>query len=298
MSFNLYFAGETYPESDDYIRENGGLRLFSYADNKKLISRWLEFGCGERLLVDSGAFSVAHRGISVDVDEYIKYINENKGINNWVELDTIPYPILNATTAKDSCEESWLSYNYMRPEVREDANLLPLYHFGEPQYALTRIIDESVEDYIGVGGRHGVATSIQIKYFDWVFNIIRKSTKPNVRVHAFGITTPEILNRFPFYSADSSAWIKAAVFGEIMMRGTLKRISISNNTHHLRNNFIYLHDDAKSCIIDDITYFGYTVEQLQTDVKARQKYNIDVLIDWAKNYKYIGSNGLKSQRLF
>ena len=298
MPFNIYFAGETYIESDDYIRERGGLRLFSYADNKKLIDRWREFDCGDRLLIDSGAFSVAHRGISIDVDEYIRYINDNVHISNWVELDTIPYPILNPQTAKDSCEKSWASYNYMRPQIRDDANLLPLYHFGEPEYALRRVVDESAEDYIGIGGRHGVSTSEQIKYFDWVFRIIQNSSKPNMRVHAFGITTPEILNRFPFYSADSSAWIKASVFGEVMLRNTLKRISISNNTKHLKDNFSYLPKEAQRKVVDEIEYFGYTLQQLQEDVKSRQRYNIDVLLDWSNNYVYMGKKSFCKGTLF
>jgi len=298
MPFNIYFAGETYIESDDYIRERGGLRLFSYADNKKLIERWREFNCGNRLLIDSGAFSVAHRGISIDIYEYIKYINNNDDINSWVELDTIPYPILNTFTAKDSCEKSWTSYKYMRQQVRDNANLLPLYHFGEPEYALSRVIDESKEDYIGIGGRHGVSTAEQIKYFNWVFRVIANSSKPNIRVHAFGITTPEILNRFPFYSADSSAWIKASVFGEVMMRDTLKRISISNNTKHLQDNFDYLPKEAKQLFEKQVEYFGYTIQQLQEDVKCRQRYNIDVLLDWANNYKYMGKESFKIGALF
>lgn len=298
MGFNLYFAGESYIESDDYIIEKNGLRLFSYADNKKAINRWIDSGCGNRVLVDSGAFSVAHRGISIDVNEYIKYINSTTSIRNWVELDTIPYPVLNATTAKHSCEESWNTYNYMRPKVRKDATLLPLYHFGEPNYALKRIIDESKESYIGVGGRHGVSTATQIEYFKFVFDIIQSSTKPNIKVHAFGISTPEILNKFPFYSADSSSWIKASVFGEIMMRNSLSRVSISNNTKHLKDNFFYLHKDAKSRIMEDIEYFGYELEQLQTDVKIRQRYNIDVLMDWSANYVKPPIRKLKTYKLF
>ena len=66
MSFNLYFAGETYIESDDHIRTKGGLRLLSQADNKKLLARWKELGASKQLLIDSGAFSVAHRGIVLD----------------------------------------------------------------------------------------------------------------------------------------------------------------------------------------------------------------------------------------
>lgn len=287
MSIHLHFAGAGSKEADQYLRDIGAYRLFSQANEKKHLEAWETDNKGQMLLVDSGAFSVAHSGAVVDIDVYIEYIKQHQGIANWVELDVIPFPVLNRDTALESCELSWQNYLYMKERLPNTITLLPLYHFGEPEFALTRILNTYVGDalptYIGVGGRHGVSTEEQIKYFEWVFDTIEHSSNPNVHVHAFGITTPEILERFPFYSADSTAWVKAAAFGEIMLRHTLQRVTVSSETQHHQRNIVHLPKEGMRALKESVEHFGYTIEQLSIEPLARQKYNIDVLFEWSQN---------------
>ena len=107
--FNLYFAG-TDPNADDLLQEHHALRLFSQSNEKNRIKQWQQVGCADRLFIDSGAFSVAHAGKTVDIDKYIDYINTNSDIPIFVELDVIPYPVLNAKTSKQCAEDSWKNY--------------------------------------------------------------------------------------------------------------------------------------------------------------------------------------------
>lgn len=302
MGLHLHFAGNCSKESDCHIKNKNAYRLFSQLNEKKVLEEWCSDKKGEYLLIDSGAFSVAHSGAFVDIDEYIQYIKNNPDVGAWVELDVIPFPILNSETALNSCNLSWKNYLYMRERLPSDVVLLPLYHFGEPEFALKRILNTKVDGklatYIGVGGRHGVSTKEQIQYFNWVFDVIKSSNNPNVHVHAFGITTREILERFPFYSADSTAWIKAAAFGEIMLRHTLYRVLVSQETHKHGTNVLHLDNSIRKLVEQDIQYFGYTLEQLVSDVGARRNYNVDALFEWSNTYKFKNDFKLNARRLF
>ena len=168
MPFNLYFAGQQAKEVDEYLQSKNALRLFSQANEKKGIAEW-KVAHAKSLFVDSGAFSVAHNGKTVDIDAYIKYINDNPEIPIFVELDVIPFPVLNTKTAYECSEASWHNYLYMKDRITSPCHLLPLYHFGEPKEALKRILNTEVNgklaEYIGIGGRHGVSTAMQEKYF-------------------------------------------------------------------------------------------------------------------------------------
>ena len=89
--FNLYFAGSRQG-NDEHIIKKKANRLYSYANDQAHIEKFCAESVRGPLLVDSGAFSVAHSGITVDIDAYIDYINLNPQIENFIELDVIPYP--------------------------------------------------------------------------------------------------------------------------------------------------------------------------------------------------------------
>ena len=219
MPFNLYFAGWGSKDADEYLRSKKAHRLLSWVNERRVLEWWENDGLANKLFIDSGAFSVAHSGFNIDIDEYIRFIKDNSKIPNWAELDIIPYPILNTKTVQYSSLKSWENYLYMKKHINE-TNILPLYHFGEPKDALYRILNTPLNgklvDYIGIGGRHGVSTNEQIKYFNEVFSVIQKSDNSKVKVHAFGITVPRILENFPFYSADSTTWLQTAINGMIL----------------------------------------------------------------------------------
>lgn len=299
--FNLYFAGWGSKDADEYLQSLAANRLLSQANERRVINAWEASNVSHKLFIDSGAFSVAHAGKTVDIDDYIAYINSHPKIPIFVELDVIPFPVLNVTTAKECCEASWQNYLYMKQHVITDCTLLPLYHFGEPREALERILNTEVNgelaNYIGIGGRHGVSTDAQCKYFNEVFTVIQNSKNPKVKVHAFGITVPKILESFPFYSADSTTWLQVAINGGII-RDDLSIVSISDNLRHKVGNVQNMHEDAYALIEDEVTARNYDFDKLCRDYKLRLRYNIDVMRDWAKNYTYKGPKIFKTSRLF
>ena len=301
MAFNLYFAGQQAKEVDAYLQQRGALRLFSQVNERKGIQEWQADGYAKKLFIDSGAFSVAHAGKTVDIDVYIDYINSNPEIPIFVELDVIPFPVLNTTTAKECSEATWKNYLYMKERVTSPCHLLPLYHFGEPKDALRRILNTEVNgklpEYIGIGGRHGVATELQERYFNEIFAIVQRSDNPNVKIHAFGMTVLRVLEQYPFYSADSTTWLQVGINGNILTKN-FGIVTVSEKSKYNKDNINAFPEHAKANLIEEIESMGYTLEEVSTNYKKRLMYNIDVLLDWAENYQYKGPKKFTSNKLF
>lgn len=300
MAFNLYFAGWGSRDADEYLRQHKANRLLSWVNEGRVIDWWTADKLSDKLFIDSGAFSVAHSDKKISIDDYIGYIKNHKEVNTWVELDVIPYPVLNSDTARYCSDKSWDNYLYMKAAL-PDKTILPLYHFGEPESGLERILNTEVNgekpNYIGIGGRHGVSTDAQIEYFHEVFCIIKQSSNPNVKVHAFGITVPRILERFPFYSADSSTWVQVAISGSILT-DDLQAVTISDGSTHRQENIQHLPKEAIDEVIIMAEKYGYSFQELCADYKKRLRYNIDVLLNWESNYVYKGPKQFISNRLF
>jgi hypothetical protein len=291
MSFNLYFAGSQCKEVEEHLIKKQCNRLCSQIGERNLITQYSELlpEVKPTLFVDSGAFSVAHAGKTVNIDDYIQYINNNACVNYWAELDVIPYPVLNQQTALECSEKSWENYLYMLPRVNCPQKILPLYHYGEPKDHLRRILDTPVynskpAEYIGIGGRHGVSTDLQKVYFDNIFDIIAKSNNPKVKVHAFGLTVLNLLEKFPFYSADSTTWLQIGVNGGILTKYGI--FSVSANTQFRKESLHQANPDVKKEVIKEIESYGYNLEELSKNYKKRLMFNIDYFKNWADNYTY------------
>lgn len=301
MKFNLYFAGSQAKEVDEYIKQLAGCRLFSYADTLKNPMDYMATAPQCKLFMDSGAFSIYHNNAVIDIDQYIEFINNTPGISVFAQLDIIPFPVLNTKTAKHSSDGSWEQYCYMMEKVTDEQRdkVIPIYHFGEPYSALERMLNTEVHGriapYIGVGGRHGVSSTAHEKYFDNIFDIVKKSKNPNVKIHAFGMTVLDLLEKYPFHSADSTTWLMLGVNGNIQTKqGT---ILVSDRQTGAPGHFNSLPLNKKLKIVEEIESRGFTLQGVASDYKERLKCNIAYYVDWAKNYQYKPVQLFKRRRL-
>jgi hypothetical protein len=304
MNFDLYFAGTQKKSVMNFIRDNEMPKLYSYVDDKKLINEYRVGGDKRgKLFIDSGAFSVAHSGIEVNIDEYIKYINETDRVAIFAQLDIIPFPVLNTETAKDSAERSWANYCYMMERVlpeRRDS-VIPVFHFGEDIKYLEQILNTEhygkLPPYIGIGGRHGVSTEAQRQYFRSIFEVVKKSKNPNVKIHAFGMTTLSLLEEFPFTSADSTSWLKTAVYGSIMTKD-FGLVNVSDKSAGKMNNIHTASPHMTECLLKEIERKGFTLDGLKAKYEDRLLYNIVTMREWAETYKCTYDTSFKTKKLF
>ena len=155
-----------------------------------------------RIFLDSGAFSAFMRGAVIDIRQYIAYIHRwLPNIETVVQLDKIGDP---ATTKR----------NLALMEA-EGLHPIPVYTASAPTSELERRLEKY--DHIALGGLRGKEAGTsewRRRHFDKVFAVAARRWPK--KMHAFGITSQWALERYPFYSADSSSAIVGGGMGRVM----------------------------------------------------------------------------------
>lgn len=301
----LYFAGSLGKEVDQFMFENGFDRLISQYNGKKAIQDCIEkkkINDNFKLFIDSGAFSVHRLGTSLSTDEYINYINSiTEYCEIFAQLDTIPGEWGKPKELEQLIEAPrlcWENYLYMAGKLKQPEKLLPIFHQGESFDWLVNML-EYVNDkgeyipYIGLSCNKELSRKDWIKWFDKCFRIIKNSSNPNVKTHAFGMTSFKVLSKFPFTSCDSTTWIMSGANGSIMTDyGTILVSDKSRNKlQHIDNQL----PEVKKNIIELVNNLGFNFEQLTKSHKDRAFYNLKYMHEKAKNLIInYNNNGKKS----
>jgi len=110
-----------------------------------------------------------------------------------------------------NAEESWKNQEFLESQGLRP---IPVYHFGEDIKHWKRMVDNY--DYIGIGGVAGGVTLQQfVNFADPAFEYLW-AKKPDCKVHGFAVTSHQLMTRYPFWSVDSTTWLKHAIFGHVM----------------------------------------------------------------------------------
>lgn len=169
------------------------------------------------IFLDSGAFSL--RGKSTDpkfyesaefwdyADSYAEFIKRNAGrVVAYANLDVIGDPKLTLRNQRYLENEHGLSP-------------VPVVHFGTNVRWLKKYL-ECEYDYIGLGGLATQKHHSEVqKWLDACFGVVCDTSgrKPSARLHGFGVTGVQMLRRYPWYSVDSTTWIKYGIVGSVMV---------------------------------------------------------------------------------
>lgn len=301
MSFDLYFAGTQNEDCESFMLKNNLCRLQSQVNDRKNISRWCQEEVHGKLFIDSGAYTVYTRNIDLDVDEYIKYINSiDEHLTIFAQVDKIPGVHGQPKTKEqilEAPELSWKNYCYMRERVNSPDKLLPIFHRRENWKYLSQILETTFNGknipYIGLAATTDSTVKEKEEWFDKCFDIIRKSSNPNVKTHAFGMTSLKLLQRYPFTSADSTSWIMVGANGNIMTPFGI--ITVSDSQSHLNNHIS--NNIGIDKLKDYLESIDLDLDLVRTDYKYRMLANLIYLKNWSDNYVYTGST-VKRKKLF
>ena len=170
------------------------------------------------LILDSGAFSTWSRGLEICIEDYIAFIFANADhVDYYVNLDVIPGKFGRVPTAAEveaSAQASWDNMLFM-----EACGLhpMPVFHMGE-NFRWLRKIKAHNEKYICISPANDRPTAQKRVWLDRVFSELADSDgTPCVKTHALGVTSVPLLIRYPWHSADSSAWTTATARGVIFV---------------------------------------------------------------------------------
>lgn len=219
------------------------------------------------LLIDSGAYSVSTSKAGIDIDAYCNFL-KGETFTTYVSLDVIG----DGLASKDN-------YDYM---CKKELSPIPVFHHKDPWWVLDYYLDRA--QHIGIGGvARTSSTAVRAPFLDKVWNRIYQRGGKLPRVHGFGTTARTIIQRYPWYSVDSTSWQVGSRFGMIMLpNGKMFRVA-HNSPEHWRRSFdrhiSVLNNVSREALQSYLAEKDFTLDEVMQDDKARNTWNILVLED-------------------
>jgi hypothetical protein len=221
-----------------------------------------------KVFLDSGAFSAFTKGVEVDLVKYCEYIKKNEDIIEHVG-DIICASVLDGIGDPLKTWQNQLAMEQLgvRP--------LPCFHYAEDERYLEWYVANY--PYITLGGMVPISTPQLLHWLDriWEKYLIDSSGRPRLMVHGFGLTTQSLMERYPWYSVDSSSWVQIAANGGILIPGlgvmpvSFKSPSAKQYNRHLDT----IPDLQKEGLVKKVEEQGFSIERLQVEYVSRWVYN-------------------------
>jgi len=156
-----------------------------------------------KLFLDSGAFSAWSKNVTIDLNAYMQFIQDNEQyIEVYSNLDVI-----------GSAEGSWKNQEIMEAN---GFHPLPVFHLNDDVSSLYRCMEYPYFCLGGMAGRD-CSENDRVQFLDSCWDIIcdNKDRIPKQKVHGFGMTSLKLMLRYPWYSTDSTSWVMTSRFGSV-----------------------------------------------------------------------------------
>ena len=205
------------------------------------------------LFLDSGAFSADKSGEPIILDDYIKYIHENKdSFTVYANLDVI-----------GDWEQTWKNQKIMESE---GLTPLPVHHLEDPMKCLDWCLEYNYFALGGIAG--GASTKDRIRFFDKCWSIIcDKDGFPQSKVHGFGMASPSLIKKYPWYSIDTSSWVAYGRYGIVIFPKLIN------------GKFDYFSSPAKVFVSDKSTKKGQDGVHYNT-LSPEEKWGFDKYLEF------------------
>lgn len=251
---------------------------------------------GAKIFLDSGAFSAYTLGAKIHLPTYVDYIKRNMDIFR-VEDGVLMVAVL------DGIGDPLETYRNQLTMEALGVKPMPCFHAGEDERYLEWYIQNY--DYISLGGMVGSSTKQLMLWLDRVWDkyLVDGSGKPRLKVHGFGITSIPIMERYPWWSCDSSSWIQAGSFGSIVTPefGPIAISDKSPQRHDAGMHLSTLTPAEQDKVLQALEKAGFTYERLSTVYQSRMAYNlwaygvINAMMNAANDYNHFQAH---NQELF
>ena len=139
------------------------------------------------------------------VDEYAAFVKEHHMMTDiYASMDVIGNP-----------ERTWKNQKYL--EDKHGLSPLPTIHYGTDPIWIEKYLKAGYK-YIALGGLVGGADADGfIPWLDRSWRVICNTPNrmPRAKVHGFGVTSFFAMTQYPWYSVDSTSWLKLAAYGKM-----------------------------------------------------------------------------------
>lgn len=225
----------------------------------------------DKLFMDSGAFSMFTLGIDVDLDAYGGYLARAQ---DYIEVASNVDAIGAGREA-----DSYANQKYLE-SLKLPVRVQPVHHARDSDDWLKRYLDEGY-DYIFLGGMVPETTPYLIDWLDHIWDryLALPDGTARIKVHGFGLTTFELMERYPWYSVDSTSWVQLGMFGGILMyvNGRPRALSISKRSAQAKEfdrSLWSLDSDTRGRLLAVIREKGFDPELLSESYGHRDHWNI------------------------
>lgn len=237
------------------------LESYHYINNQRKVEAIRRNG--HKVFLDSGAFSAHTLGVDVDIAAYCDYIQRNADVIEVASvLDGIGDPL-----------KTWQNQQTME---RLGTRPLPCFHYGEDERYLEWYAARY--EYITLGGMVPISTKQLFFWLDriWDRYLTDGAGRPKLKVHGFGLTSIPLMDRYPWFSVDSSSWVQISSVGSILLPG-YGALAISHESpsrkvqgQHLDN----MPPMQRAALVERIAEYGIPLERLQSEYLARRCFNM------------------------
>lgn len=299
MAFDFYFAGTQCEEANIILKNLNAHVLKSYVNDKKEILKWFEYkrqGWQGKLLIDNGEFTFHRKGGSLDIDEYITWLNDNdEYIDYAIALDSIPGKWGEPRTAEDvkkSAQKTYENYMYMRSKLKSPDKALPVFHMGESFDNLKRFLEIKELKYMCISGMKDLTNKQREDWYEQCFQIVKEYGRTDMKFHCLGSATLQNAMKFPFTSMDATSWIMTGANGSILTEWGV--IYVGDDCKTLKHEVPKEHLESlrKAC-----EEFGTSLDEIGKDYKARMCFNVNYLYRKSLETEYKGIS-MSKRRLF
>ena len=159
---------------------------------------------GADMLIDSGAFTAATKGKTVNISEYTAWLKERGPyITHAASLDVI-----------GDWRASSRNHDWQRAKLGDDFPLLPAWHLGSPLEELDRLCREN--GYVAIGGcvPYARRPDLLMRHLIQAHRVAREH---GTKLHGLGITGRQAMYRLPWASVDSSSYSGSVRFGSVAL---------------------------------------------------------------------------------
>lgn len=191
---------------EKFFKENKPLFLLeTFYSGEKICKDVLKIVGVDNFLLDSGAFSYmsgakcSKESLLLYLDRYIAFINKYD-IKYFFELD------VDTIFGIEFVE-------MMRKKLEEGTGkkCIPVWHKGRGIEYWKWMVDNY--KYIAIGG---LVFHVKKKEWPLIKRMVDYAYEKGVKVHGLGFTKTKILDKYKFYSVDSSSWLSSASRGQML----------------------------------------------------------------------------------
>lgn len=237
---------------------------------------------GHKIFMDSGAFSMFTLGIEVDLDAYADYLTRS---NDYIEIAS-NVDVIGRGQERGSYENQ----KYLE-SLKLPVKVCPVHHARDDDSWLVRYLDEGY-DYIFLGGMVPETTGYLVDWLDHIWDkyLALPDGSARVKVHGFGLTTFELMERYPWYSVDSTSWVMISMFGNVLMEvnGKPRAFTFSHQSPSTKvedKSFWSLDAHTRQHVESVVRSKGFDPEELASMYGMRDKWNIRFFREYMKGLR-------------